>query len=128
MFDVEAERIPNRTDGLATWLPRIAIAVAFTGIGVSKFRDPMWVRLFAQIGFGQWFRYFTGAMQIAGALLTLVPRASAIGIAMLAATMAGAVITWISFGQPFVTIIPGAILLALLAAGAAEFYRVKGQA
>ena len=94
-------------------------------IGVSKFRDPMWVRLFAQIGFGQWFRYFTGAMQIAGALLTLLPRVSAIGIAMLAATMAGAVITWIAFGHAFTAIIPGTLLLILLAAGAARYYRLQ---
>ena len=124
MFDVESERIPSRTDGIAAWLPRIAIAVAFAAIGVSKFRDPMWVRLFAQIGIGQWFRYFTGSMQIAGALLTLVPRLSVIGIAMLAATMAGAVITWIAFGRPFVTIIPGTLLLILVGAGAAEYYRL----
>jgi putative oxidoreductase len=125
MFDTESERIPNRTVGLATWLPRVAIAVAFTMIGVSKFRDPMWVRLFAQIGFGQWFRYFTGALQITGGLLTPVPRASVIGVAMLAATMAGAVITWIAFGHAFTAIIPGTLLLVLLAAGAAEYYRLQ---
>jgi len=93
-------------------------------IGVSKFRDPMWVRLFARIGFGQWFRYLTGAMQITGALLALVPRASLIGIALLAATMLGAVITWIAFGQAFAAIIPGTILVVLLAAGAAEYFRL----
>jgi putative oxidoreductase len=125
VFDVESGRIPNRTDSLTAWLPRLAIAVAFAMIGVSKFRDPMWVRLFARIGFGQWFRHLTGAMQITGALLTLVPRASVIGIAVLAATMLGAVITWIAFGQAFAAIIPGTILVVLLAAGAAEYYRLN---
>jgi hypothetical protein len=44
--------------------------VAFVFIGSTKFdNDPngMWVKLFEQIGFGQWFRYFTGAMQVGGA-------------------------------------------------------------
>jgi putative oxidoreductase len=125
MFDLESERIPNRVDLLTAWLPRIAVAVAFVAIGSSKFRDPMWVRLFDRIGFGQWFRYLTGAMQIAGGLLTLVPTASLLGVAMVAATMAGAVVTWIAFGQPFAAIIPGTILIVLVAVGLGEYNRSR---
>src|SRR2546430_2861644 len=33
-----------------------------------------WVRIFDRIGLGQWFRYFTGALQVTGALLVLIPR------------------------------------------------------
>jgi hypothetical protein len=34
------------------------------------------VRRFDQIGLGQWFRVFTGALQVGGALLLLIPRVS----------------------------------------------------
>jgi uncharacterized membrane protein YphA (DoxX/SURF4 family) len=123
MLDVESNRIPSRIDGLTAWLPRIAVAVAFVAIGWSKFQDPSWVRLFDRIGFGQWFRYLTGAMQIVGGLLTLVPPLSLVGVAMVAATMAGAVVTWIAFGQPLGAFIPGTLLVILLAIGVSEFNR-----
>ena len=126
MFELEQERIPSRIGALTTWLPRLAIAFVFVGVGWSKFTDPMWVRLFDRIGFGQWFRYLTGVMQIAGGLLTLVPRLSIAGIAILACTMAGAVIVWIAFGQALGAIIPGALLALLATTGVAEYNRSRG--
>jgi uncharacterized membrane protein YphA (DoxX/SURF4 family) len=126
MFDVRTpEPIPSRLEGLTRWLPRIAIALVFMTVGWSKFSDPMWVRLFGRIGFGQWFRYFTGAMQIAGGVLVLVPRLSLVGIAMLACTMAGAVITWIAFGLALNAPIPGALLIALIAVGWNDYQRSR---
>ena len=127
MFDVRTpEPIPSRLDGLTRWLPRIAIALVFVTVGSSKFSDPMWVRLFARIGFGQWFRYFTGVMQIAGGVLVLMPRLALVGIAMLACTMLGAVITWIAFGLPLNVPIPGVLVLVLLALGWSEYNRSRG--
>jgi putative oxidoreductase len=126
MFDTEREAIPSRVDSLTTWLPRLAIAVVFVTIGSSKFRDPMWVRLFDRIGFGQWFRYLTGAMQIAGGALTLVPKTSVIGIAMLACTMLGAGAVWIAFGQALGAFVPGTLLAILLVVGWAEYNRSRG--
>jgi uncharacterized membrane protein len=32
------------------------------------------VQEFAQIGFGQWFRFFTGILEVAGAVGLLIPR------------------------------------------------------
>ena len=126
MFDIRApEPIPSRIGMLTTWLPRIAIALVFVGVGLSKFTDPMWVRLFGRIGFGQWFRSFTGIMQIFGGILVLIPRLSLVGIAMLACTMAGAVITWIAFGLPLNAPIPGALLIALIAVGWSEYNRSR---
>jgi putative oxidoreductase len=126
MLEFEHERIPNRIGLLTAWLPRLAIAIVFVGVGSSKFRDPMWVRLFDRIGFGQWFRYLTGAMQIAGGLLTLVPPLSLVGIAMLACTMIGAVIVWFAFGLGLAAIVPGALLALLVVAGVAEYNRSRG--
>jgi uncharacterized membrane protein YphA (DoxX/SURF4 family) len=123
VLEAEHERIPNRIDTLATWLPRLALAVAFLMIGASKFRDPMWVRLFEKIGFGQWFRYLAGAMPVGGAILALVPRLALLGIALIVCTLVGAVVVWIVFGQPFAAIIPGTLLAVVLAIGYAEYRR-----
>src|SRR5256714_10481926 len=113
MFDPEREAIPSRVDFITTWLPRFAVAVVFVTVGFSKFRDPMWVGVFARIGAGQWFRYFTGVMQIAGGALTLVPKLSLVGIGMVACTMAGAVAGGGAF-RPAVDAICSGTLLAIL--------------
>src|SRR5437867_13393265 len=106
-------------DIIGKWIPRLMAAAFFLLVGSNKFaaRSP-WVQIFEQIGFGQWFRYFTGVLQIGGALLVLIPRTFPIGILMLACTMAGAVAAWIFFlGAPFNAMIPGALLLGLLFVG-----------
>ena len=80
-------------DVFTLWLPRIAVALAFLFIGITKFdSDPRgeWFRIFEKIGLGQWFRYFTGVMQVTGGLLLLTRRTLTIGAAMLACTMIGA--------------------------------------
>jgi uncharacterized membrane protein YphA (DoxX/SURF4 family) len=98
-------------DVLLTWGPRIAIALLFIAIGRDKFRpDGMWVRVFELIGFGQWFRYATGILQIGGALLLLVPRTAWVGAAVLACTMLGAVLTDIFVMHSIVAIVPAVLL------------------
>jgi uncharacterized membrane protein YphA (DoxX/SURF4 family) len=113
----EEER--SRIDVITTWILRIGVAVVFVSIGRSKFDDSsMWVRLFERIGLGQWFRYLTGVLQIAGGLLVLIPRTFLIGIGVLACTMAGAVIVWlVVFGAVGNAIIPGIVLVALVGVG-----------
>ena len=63
--------------------------------GASKFgpHGIFCIELFAKIGIGQWFRYFTGSLEIICAVLRLIPRTSGIAAAFLACTMAGAVLT-----------------------------------
>jgi putative oxidoreductase len=110
---------PQRIDVLYKWFPRIALAGVFLMIGESKF-DPtsFYVRIFQQIGFGDWFRYLTGALQIGGAILVLIPRTFLIGIAVLACTMVGAVLAWILFlGDASAAPIPGILLVIILAVG-----------
>ena len=111
---------PSRIETLIRWMPRVAIAVAFLLIGIDKFAaQSMWVRLFDQIGFGRWFRYLTGTIQVTGALLVLIPRTFTIGIALLSLTMIGAVLVWIFvLHAPGNAPIAGLILVALLIVGA----------
>jgi putative oxidoreductase len=109
----------GRQDVLISWILRLAVSVVFLSVGASKFDSTgYWVKLFDQIGFGAWFRYLTGILQVAGALLVLLPRAFPIGIGLLACTMAGAVGIWIvRFGAPQNAIIPGLALVALVVIG-----------
>ena len=118
------EPVPDRLGTLRTWRPRIAVALVFVSVGSSKFQDPMWVRLFGQIGFGQWFRYLTGVMQIAGGVLALIPRTALAGVALAACTMLGASIAWLTvLHAPWNAPIPGVMFMILIAIGVAEYQR-----
>ena len=69
----------------------IPFGLLFVYIGWTKFDShSMWVQIFERIGLGQWFRYVTGAIQIAGGVLLLPSRTRVLGGAMIACTMLGA--------------------------------------
>ena len=119
MFELPAERTPDRIDLIRTWVPRVVMAMFFVSMGSQKFTDRYWMEVFATIGVGDWLRYVTGTLQVGGALLLLVPRTALIGAGMLAITMVGAMLAWIFFlGSPGSAIIPGAILAMLTAIAA----------
>jgi putative oxidoreductase len=112
----------SRVDVLTFWIPRLGVAILFGYVGASKFSaSSMWVRLFAQIGFGQWLRYATGAMQVGGAILLLIPRTTTIGAALLACTMLGAVLVqlFVLHTGPM-AIVPAALLAIVVAVGASR--------
>src|SRR5258705_1895993 len=54
---------------------------------------PQLVALFEAIGLGQGYRYLTGSLEVAGAILLLIPRTSGLAALMLVAVMACAVVT-----------------------------------
>ena len=90
-FDIESP--PSFMQRFIAAAPRVGVGLAFVLIGASKFDGhSTWVALFQRIGAGAWFRYFTGAMQIAGGLLALAPRTAIVGLGLIACTMAGAVV------------------------------------
>ena len=116
-FDVEEPR--SRIDTLTKWLPRAAVAIAFLSIGYSKFEaQSMWIGTFKEIGLGDWFRYLTGAIQMLGAALVLIPRTCLAGISILSCTMIGAALIWIFvLRSPGSAIIPLLVLPPLIAVG-----------
>jgi uncharacterized membrane protein YphA (DoxX/SURF4 family) len=115
------------TDQLKIWLPRIAAALLFFFIGLSKFgRQSRWITTFEQIGFGQWLRYATGILQLAGGVMVLVPRTFLLGIMMLAVTMLGAMIAWVFLlGAPFNALFPGALLIGLIVIAAEDLVELS---
>jgi len=90
------------------WTIQAVTAAMFLAAGISKVSGvPAMVQMFDLIGAGQWFRYVTGAIEIAGAVLVLVPSLASIGAIALAATMAGAIVThlFVVGGSPVVPIL-----------------------
>ena len=105
----------DRNIDWAGWLLRGFVCIAFVVIGLDKLDpDPRneWIGIFAKIGFGQWFRYVTGAVEVGGAILYLFPRTCVAGAVLLGGAMAGAILAHLTVLHDPVTII---IPLALLA-------------
>ena len=69
------------------------LTLAFVAAGFAKLTGAeMMVGTFDAIGVGQWFRYVTGAIEVAGPILLWLPGKQILGAAVLGATMVGAVL------------------------------------
>jgi putative oxidoreductase len=100
---------------LTLWTLTIVVAAMFLLAGTLKLTGvPMEVELFAAIGIGQWFRYVTGLLEIAGAIGLFVPAVAPLAALTLAAVMVGAIVThlFVVGGNP---LIPIALLAASIA-------------
>jgi putative oxidoreductase len=86
-----SEGRPQRTSGttartglILVELIELTLAAVFFLVGGAKLIGrPDMVRLFHDIGIGQWFRYVTGTIEVTGALLLIIPflsGAAAIGL------------------------------------------------
>ena len=74
------------------WVLQIGAAGMFLMVGYLKLSgNAQLVGLFQAIGLGQWFRYLTGSLEVAGAILLLIPRTSGLAALMLAGVMVCAV-------------------------------------
>jgi uncharacterized membrane protein YphA (DoxX/SURF4 family) len=84
---------PSMARGILGWILCLLLAVVFLFFGGMKLLSkPVMVREFNQVGLGQWFRYFTGTLEISGAIGLLVPKFSRWAALLLVAVMAGAII------------------------------------
>jgi putative oxidoreductase len=112
MFE-QADRGETR-NALTDWMSRGAVALFFVLAGADKFSGG-WVKLFQEIGFGQWFRYFTGVVEILGGVLVLIPWTVTAGLALLACTMAcAALILVFVVGRPADSVFSGVLLIFLV--------------
>ena len=104
---------------IALWVAQIALAAMFLLAGGSKLIGaPAMVDLFAAIGWGQWFRYVTGVIEIIAAVALLIPSAALFGAILLVPTMVGAVAANLFLGQS-----PAVPLVVLLVAAAVAWTR-----
>jgi hypothetical protein len=71
------------------------------------------VKIFHQIVFGQWFRHFTGVVEILGGVLVMIPWTVTPGLALLALHHGLGHVLWATpLGQPANGIITGAFCVA----------------
>jgi putative oxidoreductase len=110
---------PQPRSAIGDWILRGCIALAFVLFGLDKFPsgpDAPWVKLFQEIGAGQWFRNFTGVVEILGGVLVLIPWTVTPGVALLACTMASAalILTFV-LGRPADSVVSILIFIALAA-------------
>ncbi len=108
----------GRILNLTLWVLQCLLALLFLYSGASKFspHGMFWIELFTKIGIGDWFRYFTGGVEVICAVALLVPTTSAIAAALLACTMAGAVLAHLLILRDgYAAVFPGFPLLILIA-------------
>jgi hypothetical protein len=73
--------------------------LAFIGVGGDKLAGTaVMVELFDKVGIGQWFRYFTGLLEVAGGIGLLIPRYAFYAAVLLALVMVGAIIAHVTVG------------------------------
>jgi putative oxidoreductase len=96
---------------------RALLTAAFLAAGAAKLAGAeMMVATFDAVGFGQWFRYFTGAAEVAGAIGLWVPQLRQAAASGLLLTMACATIGHLTVipGSPVPALVLGALLVLLL--------------
>ena len=102
-------RSQGRALNVVLWAMQVLLALMFAMAGIVKLiGDPAMVEMFATIGIGQWFRYFVGALEVAGAVGVLVPRLSGLAALGLVCLMAGATFTnlFVLGASPLITVVP----------------------
>jgi putative oxidoreductase len=102
---------------IITWILRLAIAAAFIAAAFFKLSgQQMMVDEFNVIGMGDWFRIFTGVVELVGAALVLYPATTAWGCLLLLMTMAGAFVAQMGplHGDVVHVLVFAAVIAALL--------------
>ena len=83
-----APKTAGKVRPIITWFLRVLLGVAFLGIGIEKLTGTMGtIQFFDAIGWGQWFRYATGVLDTAGAILIFVPRWTSYGALIVTCTV-----------------------------------------
>jgi putative oxidoreductase len=97
-----------RWKSVALWAVKIILAIAFFSAGAAKlYGVPMMVETFQTVGLGQWFRYLTGALEVIGAILILIPAWSVFSALLLCCIMVGATLAHL-------TLVPGSAIPAIV--------------
>jgi len=82
---------------ITLWVLSSLVALAFIGAGGAKLTGvPAMVEVFERVGLGQWFRYFTGLLEVAAGIGLLVPRYAFYAAVLLAIVMIGAFIAHVT--------------------------------
>jgi uncharacterized membrane protein YphA (DoxX/SURF4 family) len=84
----------GRRTTIVLWAAQIALAATFITVGVVRLIGASTtVETFERIGLGQWLRYFTGAVEVAGGVGLLIPALAGAAALGLTGVMVGATVT-----------------------------------
>lgn len=96
---------------------QILLGIGFLNFGFSKFKSPQMIEGFNYFGYPGWFRIFTGAIELAAAVLILIgiwnSSLAVFGSFLIVITMIGAIFTHIKIKDTFKGFIMPIILLIL---------------
>jgi putative oxidoreductase len=99
------------------WILCLLLAFVFLMVGGMKLSSkPVMVQEFNQVGLGQWFRYFTGTLEVIGAVSLLVPKFSRWAALLLAVVMVGALVAHLTVLHSPPGLAIALLVLAVLAA------------
>ncbi len=110
-------KTPTPVARISIWVLRVLMAALFLFAAAMKLTgQPAMVAEFDTVGLGQWFRYVTGLMELAGGVLVLIPRRSVLGAGLLLMVDAGAFVAQVAVLRMdwIHTVVIGALLVALI--------------
>jgi putative oxidoreductase len=82
---------------ITLWILSGLVALAFIAAGTAKLAGAAaMVQVFDKVGLGQWFRYFTGLLEVVAAIGLLISRYAFYAAVLLAVVMAGAIIAHVT--------------------------------
>ena len=102
---------------IVLWVLRVAVAALFLFAGFSKLTgQPMMIDTFDKVGVGQWFRYVTGLLEVAGGVAVLIPAVSVWAACLLLIVDVGAFLAQVAIlHEDWIhTIVIGAVLAAVI--------------
>jgi uncharacterized membrane protein YphA (DoxX/SURF4 family) len=121
MSDHREEKTMNTTQIIASWILQVAVAFLLIYAGIPKLVGEVdSVALFSNVPGGDALRYLTGVLELAAALLILLPRTIPYGAILASLVMAGALgahVLFIGFAGEMATMasMAGGIFTAALA-------------
>jgi putative oxidoreductase len=127
---VSSSNAPGKGLNIGLWVAQGLLALAFVGAASGKLLGkPEMVGLYEVIGIGQWFRYVTGLVELAGAALILIPKTRVIGAGLLAGTMLGAIAThlFVLHNAPTAPVVLLALVSFVLWGRRAELAKLLGR-
>jgi uncharacterized membrane protein YphA (DoxX/SURF4 family) len=79
-----------RIVNFVVWILQITLGALFLFAGGSKLLGASdMVAFFAELGYGQWLRYFFGVLEVSAGLALFFPRSAFYGALLLSASLAG---------------------------------------
>jgi uncharacterized membrane protein YphA (DoxX/SURF4 family) len=99
---------------IALWVLQVVAAAVFVMASVPKLTgDPRAVEGFEAIGFGTWFLYLIGILEVAGAVALLIPLLSGLAGLAFVGLMIGAIVIHILFYDGEMVASPAAVLVVV---------------